>query len=93
MAASYAASIAVLSLDLARLRACQVQNALHIGDPINMYGFCSLRSLRALILFDLRVKSHGCPSDGSTLVRSKVNPGIRLCHFPSLISFVTLAGD
>jgi len=38
-AATLARCMAVGSALRASFRACQVENALHAGDPINMYGF------------------------------------------------------
>ena len=93
MAAVLALSMAAAWVDLAKFSAYQVLKCLHIGEPINMYGFCSRNSFRALSRLALMLKSQGRPSSGSLTVMSNANPGMMWRIFRSRIILVTRAGE
>ena len=51
-----------------------LENAVHIGDPINSWGRCSSRICSASIRRAGSLKSHGLPSE-FVVVRSSATPG------------------
>ena len=79
--------------NLAVLRCCQEQKAVHMGDPISKYGRCLRRISRALSRLALTLKSQGLPSSGSLTVMSKARPGVRNSFLDFAISAVTLGGE
>ena len=70
-----------------------MQKCLHSGDPISRYGFCWRRSCRAFSRFDLKLKSQGRPSSGSTTVKSSASPGTRCLLLDSPSNLVTRGGE
>ena len=72
----------------AAFRACQLQNAVQDGLPINRNGFSSSRSALALALISGLVKSHELPFSSSP-DRSNAKPGISSMLGISLSVFVT----
>ena len=70
-----------------------VENAVHIGEPMSSSGLYSRISRRAFSRLSRRVKSHGWPSSGSFTVMSNARPGARYLYRPRLSSVVMRGGE
>ena len=90
---TYDIAISPSRFERAQLRYCQVENAVHMGEPVKNNGFDCRSNSRALHLLDFKQKSHGRPSSGSLTVRSMAMPGARFRYLPFLISSVILGGE
>ena len=71
-------SVMTLGSPFARLISCSGENAVQGGDPTTQNGLTSRTSLVTLDCTAGLLKSHGCPVAGSSMVRSKLNPGLRV---------------
>ena len=61
-------------LILLKFQFCNLENAVHSGDPIRSNALFPNTMSIALSLFSFLVKSHGVPSSGSFSVKSNDNP-------------------
>eukprot|EP00972_Heterocapsa_arctica_P043231 6376345-Heterocapsa_arctica.AAC.1 len=60
------------------LRACNAENAVHIGDPMRALGLVASSRSLASLRRDALLKSHATPPL-SAVVRSRLHPGWRPC--------------